>query len=182
MNLFSNFAEEVTKAIDYVVEKNRKAALINRVKLVIKNEEQNADKAYAALGKYYYRNLRDAENGDTEPYCRAVDNATQRINRAVTKLEELTKEEADDKDGEGCADCDSDCDDCPYFEDYDHQVSMKDLNEKGSEDDEEDQLEPNVILHPELVWQDDEPEAEEVKTENKEAADNGDGSAIPSDY
>ena len=182
MNFLSNFAEEVTKAIDFIVEKNRKAALINRIKLVIKNEEQNAEKAYIALGKYYYRNLRNAENEETESHCCVIDNANQKIDKAITRLEELTREEQTEKNGAGCADCASDCDDCPYFEDYDHQVSMEDLKAEDAAEDEEEPQEPNVVLHPELVWQDDEPESSEEKTENKEAADHGDGSAIPSDY
>ena len=38
MGIFSVIGNEVTKAVDYVVEKNRKAAMINRLRIVIKNE------------------------------------------------------------------------------------------------------------------------------------------------
>jgi len=57
MNFFENVTGRVTKAVDYVVEKNRKAALINRIRIVIKNERENEARAYVALGKYYFQNL-----------------------------------------------------------------------------------------------------------------------------
>ena len=52
MGIFSVIGNEVTKAVDYVVEKNRKAAMINRLRIVIKNERENTARAYVALGKY----------------------------------------------------------------------------------------------------------------------------------
>ena len=73
MNLFESVSSNVTKAVGFVVEKNRKAAIMNRLRIVIKNERENEARAYVALGKYYYEHLRDSQNEETEHLCRAVD-------------------------------------------------------------------------------------------------------------
>ncbi len=112
MNLFQSVSSNVTKAVDFVVEKNRKAALINRIRIVIKNERENEARAYVALGKYYYEHLRDAQNEETEHLCRAIDFSDKRMKKAFAKLDEITAPE----DG---ADCDEDCDYCPYYNEED---------------------------------------------------------------
>lgn len=111
MNFFETVSGRVTKAVDYVVEKNRKAALINRIRIVIKNERENEARAYVALGKYYFQNLRDAQNEETESLCSAVEAADKRIKKAFDKLDELTAEEGFEDDT--CSDCTDDCDYCP---------------------------------------------------------------------
>ncbi len=75
MDFWKNAAESVTKAVDFVVDKNRRAAMMNRLKIVIRGEKEAEDHAFAQLGKYYYQNMRNPENGDTEPYCLAIDTA-----------------------------------------------------------------------------------------------------------
>lgn len=187
MKLLDTMAAGLTKAVDYVVEKNRKAALINRVKVVIRNEEQNMNSAYVALGKYYFRSLRDENNEETERYCKAVENAMHRIDRAVTKLEELNGEDDGYSCGEGvCSSCECDCDDCPYDEDYDNVASLQDLQKldgmDGAVEDEDDEGDHHETLHPELIWQE-EPEEDAEPSgdpeEEKEAADEEDGNVIP---
>ena len=112
MNLFQTISGNVTKAVDFVVEKNRKAALINRIRIVIKNERDNESRAYVALGKYYYEHLRDTQNEETEHLCRAIDYSDKRMKKAFAKLDEMT--EPDD-----CPDCSDDCDYCPYYDETD---------------------------------------------------------------
>ena len=80
-------------AVGVVAEKNRKTALANRLRTVIRCEEKAAERAYLALGRYYYNNLRDAANADTEPYCVDIEAAEKRIENAVAKLEALNNEE-----------------------------------------------------------------------------------------
>lgn len=114
MSFFGTVTGSVTKAVDYVVEKNRKAALVNRIRIVIKNERENEARAYVALGKYYFENLRDAQNEETEPLCKAVELADKRMKKAFIKLDEIT---APVQDGCACEDCQDDCDYCPCYED-----------------------------------------------------------------
>lgn len=89
MDFLKNAAGSVTKAVDFIVDKNRRAAIMNRLKIVIRTERDSQNHAYVQLGKYYYQNLRDAQNGDTEIYCKAVDTAGARLQRAYAKLDEL---------------------------------------------------------------------------------------------
>ncbi len=126
MNFFETVTGNVTKAVDYVVEKNRKAALINRIRIVIKNERENQARAYVALGKYYFRNLRDEQNEETERFCKAVEASEQRMKKAFNKLDEITAPAgcADD----ACADCSGCGEDCEMHSFYD------DVEAKAEED------------------------------------------------
>lgn len=89
MDIFKNIADALIGAKDMAVEKNRKAALINRLRNVISCEEKNCDRAYIALGRYYYHNLRDASNPMTEPYAVEIDISEEKIARTVEHLEKL---------------------------------------------------------------------------------------------
>ena len=88
MSILHNVYQGFSSAVNLVVEKNRN--LINRIKYVIREEETKANQAYIALGKYYFNHLRKEENEETEFYCKAVEHANNRIDRALTKLDELT--------------------------------------------------------------------------------------------
>ena len=90
MDFLRNAADSVSKAVNYVMDRNRKAAIVNRLKIVIRNERENQSRAYIALGKYYYSNLRDPENETTEPLCRQAETADRRLHRAYAKLDDLT--------------------------------------------------------------------------------------------
>lgn len=114
MELFKNVAGSVTKAVNYVVDKNRRAAMVNRLKIVIRNEKEIEARSYIELGRYYYENLRDASDERAEPLCAAVDNADRRLKRAFMKLDEMMvpagaeQEEEAESEESGCAECPSD--------------------------------------------------------------------------
>ena len=94
-SVFKTAGGAMQNAVDVVAEKNRKTALMNRLRTVIRCEEKAAERAYLALGRYYYHNLRDAANAETENYCVGIEVAEQRIEEAMLKLEELNREEED---------------------------------------------------------------------------------------
>ena len=89
MDFWKCASDAVTGAVDHLVEMNRRTAIMNRLKIVIRNERDNEDHSFVQLGKYYYHNLRDPQNGDTETYCAAIDKAASRLKRAYAKLDEL---------------------------------------------------------------------------------------------
>ena len=91
-NILGAVGITLSNAVEYVVDKNRKAAQISRLKSVIRSEERISEKAFAALGKYYYHHLRDENDPVTEPYCTTIDHSAQRMDRAITRLEELSME------------------------------------------------------------------------------------------
>lgn len=92
-SVFKTAGGAMQNAVDVVAEKNRKTAMANRLRTVIRCEEKAAERAYLALGRYYYHNLRDASNAETENYCVGIQTAEQRIEDAMLKLEELNREE-----------------------------------------------------------------------------------------
>lgn len=94
---FKTAGGAVQSAVGVVAEKNRKTALMNRLRTVIRCEEKAAERAYLALGRYYYHNLRDADNAVTEPHCIDIEAAEQRIDAAVAKLEALCHEEGEEE-------------------------------------------------------------------------------------
>ena len=87
-----DIAKGVTDARDNIAEKSRKTAVINRLRSVVKLEEARRDRAYMALGRYYYHNLRDENNENTELHCVAVDEAENRIAAALAHLDEIYRE------------------------------------------------------------------------------------------
>ena len=99
-SVFKTAGGAVQDAVKVVEEKNRRTALMNRLRTVIRCEEKAEERAYLALGRYYYHNLRDAENSVTEPYCIDIEAAQERIDAAVEKLEALTREDDDEAEGE----------------------------------------------------------------------------------
>ena len=116
MGIFRVIGKEVTKAVDYVVDKNRKAAMINRLRIVIKNERENTARAYVALGKYYMEHLRNPDDTQAEHLCQAVEESEARMKKAFNKLDEITSPVEEE---EQCAGCNDDCDACPYYEELD---------------------------------------------------------------
>lgn len=119
MHILDTVKGSVSGAINFVVDKNRKISLINKVKHVIRDEEKRANEAYIALGKYYYHNLRDDENNETALYCAEADRAERRLQRAELKLDELLHGDSeiynfDDESYEDfCRQCEEDsCDGC----------------------------------------------------------------------
>lgn len=97
-SVFKTAGGAVQSAVGVVAEKNRKTALMNRLRTVIRCEEKAAERAYLALGRYYYHNLRDASNSITEPYCIDIEAAERRIDSAVEKLEALCREEGEESE------------------------------------------------------------------------------------
>lgn len=118
-NILESIGMSISHAVDCVVEKNRKSAQINRLKLVIRREERISEKAYIALGKYYYHNLRDENDPVTEPHCAAVDQASRRMDRAITRLEELFTQPGQEENE--CSGCDFDCSSCQGFCDHEDE-------------------------------------------------------------
>lgn len=95
MAFLKDLLSAVADVKDTVIDRNRQSALINRLRTVIRCEEKTCDRTYAALGRYYYHNLRDKDNTDTEAYCIQIDSAQQRLDAAVEHLEKLYNEKSE---------------------------------------------------------------------------------------
>ncbi|MCI1965571.1 MAG: hypothetical protein LKJ17_05495 [Oscillospiraceae bacterium] len=139
MEVFKNVADSVTKAVNFVVDKNRRAAMINRLKIVIRNEKEVEASSYIELGKYYYENMRDASNERTETLCVAVDNADRRLKRAFAKLDEMmVPAAAEEEEEEGCeensVDEDAAPDDEAFFRSFSAAQEEPDGTDEAAED------------------------------------------------
>lgn len=89
MDFLKNIGKALGGAVNYVGEKNKKAAYLNRLRTVIRCEEKNAEKEYLALGRYYYNNLRDKNNPVTESHCTEIEAIEARLERTLNELENL---------------------------------------------------------------------------------------------
>lgn len=164
MGIFSVIGNEVTKAVDYVVDKNRKAAMINRLRIVIKNERENTARAYVALGKYYMEHLRNPDDLQAEQLCKAVEESEARMKKAFNKLDQISSPVEDE---DACAGCNDDCDVCPYYEDLD-QTQRQELARSA---DSADELEDDIAEAPFVNAAHDEAAAEEERQEAEISAD-----------
>lgn len=109
MKFLESLGNSIAKCLDAVTERNHRASLINRLRIVIKNERETTARAYVALGKYYYDHLRDRDNEETERLCRDVDESTARMRRAFDKMNEIAESAH-----RACDGCEDDCSACPY--------------------------------------------------------------------
>ena len=186
MGFFDTIGGSVSSAFHSIMDKNRKAALINRVKIVIKAEEQNAERAYIALGKYYYQNLRDETNGDTEIYCEIADRANRRLSRATARLTELMAPDAV-LDEEDPIACDEACDACPGCPEPVSEEPYEPMSELHPEDDVLDGDASEAFQASDSEGKSTEEEKKSVQSEAapasepvaKEAADDSDDEGIP---
>lgn len=159
MDFLKTAADSVTRAVNFVVDKNRRAAMMNRLKIVIRNEKDTQARAYMELGKYYFENLRDSENEKTEKYCTMVENSGRRLKRAYSKLDELAVP-AEIAYGAGCEDdgccCGPDCE-CDTMDDVEpdeEAVEADDMNNlkesagpnAEAADDDEEFLRPFTVV------------------------------------
>lgn len=96
---WSKSAKNYTQAAAWMLkEKNRLAAVANRLRTVIKCEEKAAEKEYQALGRYYYNALRDKENAVAEPHCVRIDEIQARRDSALENLSQIMQEQEDRKE------------------------------------------------------------------------------------
>ena len=57
MSFIEKISGALSDSLDYLIDKNRQRAQLNRMATVIKNETEILNRAYIALGKHYYKTL-----------------------------------------------------------------------------------------------------------------------------
>lgn len=75
----------ISDAVDYVADKNKTNAQLNRIKTVIKHETETLNKCYATLGKYYYENMRDIATDENKKACELIESSIKNIDIAKEK-------------------------------------------------------------------------------------------------
>ena len=90
MKFWRQFGRVLAGTLDAVIAYERKKAYNNRMRKVIDGEEKNINRAYIALGKHYYRNLRQASPDEAAKLlCRAIDESRAR-EQAARRLLQIT--------------------------------------------------------------------------------------------
>lgn len=93
MDLLKNLGEILSSTKKNISEKGKKASAAAKLRNIIMTEEKACERAYIALGKYYYHNLRDRNDLSAEPYCASLDTSKDKIDKAARKLEIYYKDE-----------------------------------------------------------------------------------------
>lgn len=82
---FNTAVEAISNVAQGFVEKNRTNAKLNRLRSVMKSESELMNRAYIALGKGYYEQIKKGEKPNTErekKLVELIDNCKARIARA----------------------------------------------------------------------------------------------------
>ncbi len=82
---FNNAVETISGVAQNFVEKNRTNAKLNRLRAVMKSESELMNRAYIALGKGYYEQIKKGDKPNSEREAKLVeliDNCKARIARA----------------------------------------------------------------------------------------------------
>ncbi len=93
MNIIDKVSDSLTQSVDFIIDKNREAAQLNRLKAIIKSETEVLNDAYIALGKQYL-NVLDGktETGvDVEKLRETVDASKLRIKKARARYEYILR-------------------------------------------------------------------------------------------
>ncbi len=93
MDFIKTLGSAVSGAKNYLLEKNKKSATANRLKNTAKHHHRVIEKAYLALGKYYYHNLRDVTNTVTEGQCVQIELSQKKLEETIKALEKLYSDE-----------------------------------------------------------------------------------------
>lgn len=116
MGILNDLTNQVTDAVNELRDRSHRAAQVNRLRIVIRNERESSARAYVALGKYYYDHLRGQGSTEAEALCASIDDSDRRMKRAFDRLDEIREATVANVDESECTDCSDDCSVCKYHE------------------------------------------------------------------
>ncbi len=92
MNFLDRVSRTLSESLDFIIDKNRHKAQLNRINAVIQNETDILNRAYVALGKHYYKTLDGkTEDVDVSPICDTIKSAKLRLKKAKARYEYTLK-------------------------------------------------------------------------------------------
>lgn len=92
MNFIDRISITLSDSLDFVIDKNRQRAQLNRIDAIIKNETEILNRAYIALGKHYSRMLDGKEEEpDVSQICDTIRSAKLRLKKAKTRYEYIKR-------------------------------------------------------------------------------------------
>ncbi len=84
--------EKIVDVAQGIIEANRKNARLNRLRNIMKKENETMCKAYQALGKIYYEKMNEEEKKENQLFCNIIEKSQERLKRAHTKYREIAND------------------------------------------------------------------------------------------
>lgn len=89
MTIWEKICGEVSDKIEILIEKNRVAAVKNRLKLALARENKQLERVYMQIGRACFDGRRLSEEPEMEDFYHQVDALQQKIARLQKTLEEV---------------------------------------------------------------------------------------------
>ena len=83
--------EKITETAQSIVETSKKNAQLNRLRNMMKRENETMAKAYQALGKIYYEKMTDEEMKENQLFCQIINQSHDRLERAHKRYIQIEK-------------------------------------------------------------------------------------------
>ena len=96
--------EKITDVAHNVVEKNKKNAQLNRLRRVMKQENETIAKAYQAMGKIFYENMTDEQREENALLCQIVEKSSSRMEKAYRRYVQVMNDREDEEVSEVMSD------------------------------------------------------------------------------
>ena len=92
MNFINKVGETITQSVDFIVDKSRQAAYLNRLKMIIDGEQETLDCAYIALDYgLTVAYVREANEDENKALLETITNSKLRIKKARARYEYTLK-------------------------------------------------------------------------------------------
>lgn len=93
MKIVNKVGDTISQSVNFIIDKNRQAAQLNRLKAIIQSETEALDNAYIALGKQYLNILegKPSEDIDTSVLRENIENSKLRLKKARARYEYTLK-------------------------------------------------------------------------------------------
>ncbi len=92
MNFIDKLGATLSDSVDFLVNKNRQCAQLNRLDAIIRNETEMINSAYVALGKIYLKKLEgESVDTDTKLIIDSINISKLRLKKAVARYEYIQK-------------------------------------------------------------------------------------------
>ena len=96
MSFLDKMGKTFSDTVKSVTEKNHKLAKMNRLRNRIAIAQEEREKAYISIGKYYYEKTKDLPEEDVADAFLKIDIAEREIAAVVSEIEEMRREEKEE--------------------------------------------------------------------------------------
>ena len=93
MNIINKVGDTISQSVDFIIDKNRQAAYLNRLKAIIVVEQETLNQAYITLGKMYLGVIegKEKKEPDTASIVESINATKLRLKKARARYEYTLK-------------------------------------------------------------------------------------------